>query len=96
MPIDFASPTASDEGADTAATMGMRATGGLLHDLVGRAAGDEQHVRRGAEAAREQRPPDDLVDRVVPAHVLAEGSRARPSGVKSPAAWRPPVALKTS
>jgi inner membrane transporter RhtA len=45
---------------------------GLLHELEGGPAADQQNVPGQGQPGRAQRPADHLVHRVVPAHVLAQ------------------------
>ena len=69
MPHSSTRSIARLEGADTAATTGLPARNGLLHDLKRRAAADEQEVAGQRQALLYQHATDDLVDGVMPAEV---------------------------
>jgi alpha-1,2-mannosyltransferase len=70
----------------------------LLHQFERRPAADQQRVPGQRKPAREQRPPDHLVDRVVPADVLADGDQLtgrgeQPRGVQPAGTGEHPLRL---
>ncbi len=69
-PASSASSAASDDGADTAASSGMPGEHRLLHQFERGAAGHEQRAASERQLVLQDRPADDLVDRVVPPDVL--------------------------
>ena len=88
--------TARPEGAETAATTGIPASQGLLHDLERCAAGHHQHMLGERQSSVERDAPDELVDRIVAADVLAQELQvARPPASNRAAACRPPVRSNT-
>ena len=72
MPNSRASSTASDDGAPTAATSGHPGHLGFLHELEARSAADDDAIAAERQLAAQQRVTDQLVERVVPADVLAQ------------------------
>ena len=82
------------DGAPTAASTPDAGGDGLLDDLEADPAAHAR-ARDGRGLAGEQPGADDLVDRVVPADVLAHDERRRRSRRTGPAACSPPVESKT-
>ena len=71
MPAASAVRTARAVGAETATSVGMPAIGRLLHHLDRDPAGEEQQAIAAGDAAPRHRA-DQLVERVVPADILAD------------------------
>jgi hypothetical protein len=82
-PVDSASSTARLEGALTAASTGMPASG-LLDQLEGGPARHLEHGVRERQPPFTQGPANYLVHRVVPAHVLPEAQQLRTAVVVNP------------
>ena len=64
---------------------------GLLHELEREPAAEAEDRVAQRQPAGAERPADDLVERVVPADVLAHADERRRRASNRPAAWSPPV-----
>ena len=96
MPRSRASSTASDDGAPTATSIGQPATAAFCTSSNESRPLTQSTCSRERQQPLAERPADDLVERVVPADVLAQAEQRAVARRRGPVACRPPVAANAA